>query len=99
MGHLLKIKCVDSRVNVHILASASVTFTLTTVQVPILALTHKKRITVHAAEKLCCEWTILFIFIVTDTQRRLIAALSLMKEGKNPPNEFSLYSVHRNHVE
>jgi hypothetical protein len=26
MGHSLKIKCVDSRVNVHILASASVTF-------------------------------------------------------------------------
>jgi hypothetical protein len=42
MEHLLKIKCVDSRMNVHILASASVTFTLTTVQVPILALTHKK---------------------------------------------------------
>jgi hypothetical protein len=47
MGHLLKIKCVESRVNVHILASASVTFTLTTVQVPILALTHMKRITAH----------------------------------------------------
>ncbi len=46
MGHLLKIKCVDSRVNVHILASTSVPFTLTTVQVPNLALTHKKRITV-----------------------------------------------------
>ncbi len=46
MGHLLKIKCLDSRLNVHILASASVTFTLTTVQVPILALTHTKRITV-----------------------------------------------------
>jgi hypothetical protein len=26
MEHLLKIKCVDSRVNVHILASESVTF-------------------------------------------------------------------------
>jgi hypothetical protein len=36
--------------------------------------------------------------IVTDTQRRLIAALVMMKEGKNPPNEFPLYSVHRNHV-
>jgi hypothetical protein len=46
MAHLLKIKCVDSRVNVHILASANVTFTFTTVQVPILALTHTKRITV-----------------------------------------------------
>ncbi len=47
MGHLLKIKCVDSRVNVHILASTSVPFTLTTVQVPNLALTHAKRITVQ----------------------------------------------------
>jgi hypothetical protein len=33
MGHLLKIKCVDSRVTVHVLASTSVPFTLTTVQV------------------------------------------------------------------
>jgi hypothetical protein len=46
MRHLLKIKCVDSRVNVHILASTNVTFTLTTVQVTNLALTHTKRITV-----------------------------------------------------
>jgi hypothetical protein len=38
MGHLLKIKCLDSRVNVRILASSSVPFTLTTVQVPNLAL-------------------------------------------------------------
>ncbi len=44
MEHLLKIKCVASRVNVHILASTSVPFTLTTVQVPNLALTHMKRI-------------------------------------------------------
>ncbi len=29
MGHLLEIKCVDSRVNVHILASTSVSLTLT----------------------------------------------------------------------
>jgi hypothetical protein len=36
----------DSRVNVHILASTSVPFTLTTVQVPNLALSHTKRITV-----------------------------------------------------
>jgi hypothetical protein len=49
MGHMLKIKCVDSRLNVHIFASKSVPFTLTTVQVPNLALTHTKRITVSAA--------------------------------------------------
>ncbi len=48
MGHLLKIKCVDSRVNVHIVDATSVPFTLSTVQVPNLALTHTKRITVHA---------------------------------------------------
>ena len=47
MEHLLKIKCVDLRGNVHILASTSVPFTLTTVQVPNLALTHTKRITVY----------------------------------------------------
>jgi hypothetical protein len=47
MGHKLKIKCVDSRVNVYNLASTGVPFTLRTVQVPNLALTHKKRITVQ----------------------------------------------------
>jgi hypothetical protein len=31
MGHLLKIKCVDSRGNVHIVTSKNVPFTLTTV--------------------------------------------------------------------
>jgi hypothetical protein len=46
----LKIKCLDSRVNVHILASTSVPFTLTTVQVPNLALTHTKRITVYVTQ-------------------------------------------------
>jgi hypothetical protein len=34
MGDLLKIICVDSRANVHILASISVPFTFTMVQVP-----------------------------------------------------------------
>jgi hypothetical protein len=47
MGHLLKIKCGESRVNVHILATTSISFTRTTVQVPNLALTHTKRITVY----------------------------------------------------
>jgi hypothetical protein len=47
MGHKLKIKSVDSRVNVHNLSSTGVPFTLTTVQVPNLARTHKKRITVY----------------------------------------------------
>jgi hypothetical protein len=48
MGHLLKIKFVDSRANVHILASTNVSFTLTMVQVPNLALyVETKRITVQ----------------------------------------------------
>jgi len=50
----LKIKCVDSRVNVNILASTTVPFILTTtVQVPNLALTHKKWITVYIASAEC----------------------------------------------
>ncbi len=44
----LKIKCVDSRVNVHILDSTSVLYLHTdTVQGPNLALIHMKRMTVH----------------------------------------------------
>ena len=38
---------------------------------------------IHVAEKLCCEWTTLFILIVTDTQRRLIAALVIDERRKN----------------
>ncbi len=41
-------KCIQSRVNVYILASTSVLFTLTTVHVLNLALTDTKRITVLA---------------------------------------------------
>jgi hypothetical protein len=51
MGHKLKIKCVDSRVNVHSSSSTGAPFTLTTVQVPNLALIHKKRITVYRPTK------------------------------------------------
>jgi hypothetical protein len=47
MGHKMKKKCVDSRVNAHDLASTGVPFTLTTVQVQNLALTHYKRISVQ----------------------------------------------------
>jgi hypothetical protein len=52
-------------------------------------------------KKKCCEWKTLFVLFVTDTQRRLIAALVIdeRQKGKNPPIEFPLYSVHRNHVE
>jgi hypothetical protein len=48
MGHLLKLKCAHSPLNPRILSSTSVPFTLTMVQVPNLALTHTKQITVHA---------------------------------------------------
>jgi hypothetical protein len=37
---------------------------------------------IHVAEKLCCEWTTLFILTVTDTQRRLIAALVIDERRK-----------------
>ncbi len=66
MGHLLKIKCVGSRVNVHSLASTSVPFTLTTVQVPNLELTHTKRITVQE------ELDSLCLLFRTSTYRHLI---------------------------
>jgi hypothetical protein len=42
-------KCAHSLLNPRILSSTNVSFTLTTVQMPNLALTHTKRITVH-----CC---------------------------------------------
>ncbi len=49
MGNLSKINFLDSRMNAHILASTSVRFKLKTMQVPNLALTHTKRITVFAS--------------------------------------------------
>jgi hypothetical protein len=55
MGHWLRIKCEDSRVNVNIFASTSVPFILITVQVPNLALTHKKWITVYLKQALARE--------------------------------------------
>jgi hypothetical protein len=47
MGLLLKLKCAQSPLNLRILSSTSVPFTLTAVQVPNLAQTHTKRITVQ----------------------------------------------------
>ena len=46
MEQLLKLKCVHSPLNLRILSSTNVPYTFTTVQVPNLALTHTKRITV-----------------------------------------------------
>ncbi len=47
MGHLLKLKCAHSPLNQRMLSSTSVLFTLTTMPVPNLALTHTKRFTVY----------------------------------------------------
>ncbi len=70
----MKIKCVDSRVNVNIFASTSVPFILTTVQVPNSALTHKKRIAVLAA-----------LALIIDEGRGLWECLSSQKVTKNLP--------------
>ncbi len=43
-GHLLKLECTHSPLNLRILSLTSFPFTLTTVQVPNLALTHTKQI-------------------------------------------------------
>ncbi len=48
VGHLLKRKCAHSPLNLPILSATRVPITLTTVQVPDLALTHTKHITVQA---------------------------------------------------
>jgi hypothetical protein len=56
MGYLLKLKCAHSPLNPRILSSASVSFTITTVQVPNLALTHTKRITVKASSAEDSKW-------------------------------------------
>jgi hypothetical protein len=53
MGHLLKLKCAQSPLNLRILSSTSVPFTLTMVQVSYLALTHAKRITVRGVTMRC----------------------------------------------
>ncbi len=50
MGHFLKIKCAQSPLNLRILSSTSVPLTLTTVQLPNLALNHTERITVCKKE-------------------------------------------------
>jgi hypothetical protein len=49
MGRLLELKCAHSPLNLRILSSISVFFTLTAVHVSNFALTHTKRITVYAA--------------------------------------------------
>jgi hypothetical protein len=53
MKQLLKLKGAHSPLNLRILSSKSVSFTLTTVQVPNLALTHTKRITEYL--QVLCE--------------------------------------------
>jgi hypothetical protein len=62
-GHLLKIKCVYSRVNVKILSSTSVSYRPTTVQVPSLALTRHETDNSLLANK-SCPWQNQSIFLV-----------------------------------
>jgi hypothetical protein len=50
MGHLLKLKCTHSPLNVRILSSTCVPFPLTTVQVPNIAPVETKRDTVQVFE-------------------------------------------------
>ncbi len=60
LPHSLKLKCSHSHMNLRILSSTCVPFTLTTVQVPSLALTHTKRITVQFLHSYICERFIYF---------------------------------------
>ncbi len=63
MGHLLRLKCAQSPLNLRILSSTSVPFTLTMVQLPNLALIHTKWITLLKSKHhfdffrtvLCCR--------------------------------------------
>ncbi len=50
MGHFLKVKRAHSPLNQPILSSTRVPFTFMTVQVPNLALTYTKRITVYGTK-------------------------------------------------
>ncbi len=47
LGHLLKLKCAHSPLNLRILSSTSLPFTLMTVQVPNVSLVETKRFTVR----------------------------------------------------
>ncbi len=55
MGHSLKLKCAHSPLNLSILSPTSVPFSLTTLQMPNLALVETKLITVHNAHSCVCE--------------------------------------------
>jgi subtilisin-like proprotein convertase family protein len=56
MRHVLKPKCAHSPSNLRILSSTSVPLTLTMVQVPNLALTYRKRITVQSRPPVEILW-------------------------------------------
>jgi hypothetical protein len=63
-----------SPLNLHILSSTSVPFTLTMMQVPNLALTHTNQITVHA--------TLLFQFLATYYFTRYVSVIFLVVQEK-----------------
>ncbi len=77
----MKIKCVDSRVNVYILASTSVPFILTTVQVPNLALTHNKWITVCIQHCFICRPSDSTVSNDAGIESRTVATLALASDA------------------
>jgi hypothetical protein len=83
MGHLLQLKCAHSPLNQRILSSTSVPFTLTTLQVPNLALTHTKRFTVWGRKrrKLSCVFD-LFIFFI-NYMFRILASFLVIRPSTN----------------
>ncbi len=74
MGHWLKLKCAHSPLNLRTLSSTSVSFTITSVQVPNLALTHMKRITV------CLEKEALLTFTVEYTVSHAVSTTGNERE-------------------
>ncbi len=91
MGYLLKLKCAHSPLNLRILSSTSVPFTITTVLVPNLALTHIKRITVWAYYQLLPVWAH-FSKPNNISMSRCGPAISCYPRGLHfsKPNDFSM---------
>ncbi len=83
MEHLLQLKCAHTPLNQRILSSTSVPFTLTTLQVPNLALTHTKRFTVWGRKrrKLSCVFDLLIFFI--NYMFRILASFLVIRPSTN----------------
>ncbi len=107
MKQLLKQKCAHSSLNLRILSSTSVPFTLPTVQVPNLALTHTKWITVHGAQvrefrpldrrprewkKICLFWILRLIFAIFYFYTGLVGAKNYLKGQCHEIFDFRFFS-------